>query len=222
MDIEGTTTSIEFVHKILFPYATKHLSAFVRRNLTEFTIAQELASVRKTVQDEENITLDEEGCIQKLLEWIESDRKHTALKTLQGYLWREGYETQQYRGHLYDDVLPAWKKWIAHGITLGIYSSGSVEAQKLLFGHSEAGDLTPYLSSYFDTKIGHKRESDSYRNIQKAIALPPKEILFLSDIEAELDAAKEAGFQAIQLLRPGNTPSPKHQKVFDFSEIDIV
>ena len=158
MDIEGTTTSIDFVHKTLFPYATIHLADFIRHNRDEEHVQLELNAVQKTVLEEEGITIDEEASVTKLLEWINMDRKHTALKALQGYLWKEGYETGQYKGHLYADVLPNWQKWKKDGLSLGIYSSGSVAAQKLLFGYSVEGDLTPYLSAYFDTKIGHKRE----------------------------------------------------------------
>lgn len=159
MDIEGTTTSISFVHEVLFPYASTHLEEFVRNRLTEPAIQAELAAVQQTVLEESGQTLTDEAAIAQLLQWIEEDRKHTALKTLQGYLWRLGYENGDYKGHLYPDVVPVWDKWRAASIGLGIYSSGSVEAQELLFGYSEYGDLTPYLSAYFDTKIGHKRET---------------------------------------------------------------
>ena len=221
MDIEGTTTSIDFVHQTLFPYASRHLEEFIRKNAQEAHVAAELNSVRQTVREEEGRQLDQQGCIQQLLAWIDADRKHTALKTLQGYLWKEGYETGQYRGHLYDDVLPAWRKWKSSGIDLGIYSSGSVEAQKLLFGYSEAGNLQSFLSAYFDTKIGHKREVDSYHNIRKALNIPADGILFLSDVEAELDAAGAAGYRTIQLLRPGIQPGVRHEKVREFGEIVV-
>ena len=219
MDIEGTTTSIAFVKEVLFPYASAHLPAFIKENSTQEQVKQELASVKSTVLEERGATLTDEEAIQQLLQWIKEDRKHTALKSLQGYLWKRGYEEGDYKGHIYEEVLPVLEKWYASGLQLGIYSSGSVEAQKLLFGYSEKGDLTPLLSAYFDTKIGHKREVSSYQNIQQALELPPRDILFLSDVEQELDAAKSAGFNTIQLVRPGTTPSTKHTTTQNFDEV---
>lgn len=221
MDIEGTTTSIDFVHQTLFPYATTHLSAFVKNHQNEAHISKELEAVKETVLEEANRSIDGGEAIQTLLQWIEADRKHTALKALQGYLWKAGYEQGEYKGHLYEDVLPNWQKWKAKGLELGIYSSGSVNAQKLLFGYSEKGDLTPYLSSYFDTKIGHKREAPSYQNIAKALNKQPQNILFLSDVGQELDAAKLTGMQTIQLVRPGTKPVENHSIVHSFDEIDL-
>jgi len=221
MDIEGTTTSISFVHEVLFPYASKHLEDFVRKNADDPKVKAELAAVKNTVKEEDGKELSEAEAIQQLLDWIKADRKHTALKNLQGYLWKKGYETGQYKGHIYDDVLPVMKKWQSEGKKMGIYSSGSVEAQKLLFGYSEKGDLTPYLSAYFDTNIGHKREEQSYRNIRQELNIPANELLFLSDVEEELDAAKAAGFQTIQLVRPGTPPSDKHQTVKNFNQINL-
>lgn len=221
MDIEGTTTSISFVHEVLFPYASTHLESFVRSNTKDSKVQGALADVKKTVREEAQKELSDEGAIEQLLQWIKEDRKHTALKALQGFLWKNGYETGEYQGHIYDDVVPVMEKWKAAGIQMGIYSSGSVGAQKLLFGFSEKGDLTPFLSAYFDTNVGHKREESSYRNIRKALDLPANEILFLSDVKEELDAAKKAGFQTIQLVRPGTDPCDNHLTVSDFYEIDL-
>ncbi len=222
MDIEGTTTSISFVHEVLFPYASKHLEDFIQKNLTDPKVRRELDSVKRTVLEEDQKQLTDQEAAGQLLNWIKADRKHTALKNLQGYLWKEGYETGRYKGHVYDDVLPALKVWTSHGIQLGIYSSGSVEAQKLLFGYSEKGDLTPYFSAYFDTNVGHKREEPSYRKIQQSLNWPAESILFLSDVEAELDAARSAGLQTIQLVRPGTQPSDRHTLVHSFDEIDLI
>jgi enolase-phosphatase E1 len=221
MDIEGTTTSISFVHEVLFPYASNHMERFVRENTSEPTVLAELASVKQTVMEERQQSLSDEQAIEQLLQWIKEDRKHTALKTLQGYLWKNGYEAGEYKGHIYDDVVPVMEKWQEAGIQMGIYSSGSVEAQKLLFGYSEKGDLTPFLSAYFDTKVGHKREASSYHNIQKQLDIPAGEILFLSDVKEELDAAKEAGFQTVQLVRPGTHPCQNHLTVSDFYQLEI-
>jgi enolase-phosphatase E1 len=220
MDIEGTTTSIAFVKEVLFPYASTHLPAFIKENRAEEQVKQELVAVKATVLEESGATLTDEEAIQQLLQWIEEDRKHTALKSLQGYLWKRGYEDGDYQGHIYDDVLPILQKWHTAGLQLGIYSSGSVAAQKLLFGYSDKGDLTPLLSVYFDTKIGHKREVQSYHNIQSSLGITAQAILFLSDVEQELDAAKSAGFHTIQLVRPGTAPSAKHTTTKDFNEVD--
>lgn len=221
MDVEGTTTSISFVHEVLFPYASKNMEAFVRDHSSSPHVLAELEAVKTTVLKEEGKVISIDEAIQQLLDWIEQDRKHTSLKTLQGFLWKNGYESGEYKGHIYEDVLPALQKWQAAGIQMGIYSSGSVEAQKLLFSHSEEGDLTPYLSAHFDTKTGHKKETHSYHSIQKQLDIPAEQILFLSDVEAELDAAKAAGFQTIQLVRPGTAAAQKHPVANDFSEIDL-
>ncbi len=221
MDIEGTTTSIDFVHKTLFPYASEHLAGFVRQHEDDARIKQELQVVKETIRQEQGIEADLETAIAELLNWIQQDRKHTALKALQGYLWKKGYETAQYKGHLYDDVLPSWRKWQTAGIDLGIYSSGSVAAQKLLFGYSEKGDVNSYLSAYFDTRVGHKREEVSYRNISKKLELVPKKVLFLSDVGEELDAAKAAGMRTIQLVRPGTQAVKNHRTAKDFFEVDF-
>lgn len=221
MDIEGTTTSIDFVHQTLFPYASQHLAGFVREHQNTPKVQVELESVKRTTLEEEGRNLDTEGSITQLLSWIQADRKHTALKALQGYLWKSGYETGQYQGHLYEDVIPNWKKWKTEGLALGIYSSGSVAAQKLLFGYSEAGDVTAYLSAYFDTKIGHKRKAGSYHNIAKQLQLASQEILFLSDVGQELDAAKSTGMKTIQLVRPGTQPVENHLTAPDFNAIEL-
>ena len=221
MDIEGTTTSIAFVHEVLFPFASQHLPQFILEHQEEDRILEALEDVKKTVLEETGKTINNKEAISQLIAWIKADRKHTALKTLQGYLWKSGYETKQYKGHIYDDVPKVLEQWHAAGKAMGIYSSGSVEAQQLLFSFSDKGDLTPYLSAYFDTKIGHKREVQSYQNIQQSLAVPPENILFLSDVGAELDAAQAAGFQTIQLVRPGTKPSLKHRTVADFEAINI-
>ncbi len=219
MDIEGTTTSIDFVHKTLFPYASAQLPAFIRLNHHRFEVQAELASVRETAKAELQKEIELEGCIELLLQWIKEDRKHTALKALQGYLWKDGYETGQFKGHVYEDVQPCWERWREKGIRLGIYSSGSVAAQKLLFKYSEKGDLTPYIEAYFDTTTGHKREADSYSKIAAHLQLNPSEILFLSDVKEELEAAQTAGFQVLQALRPGIVPANGMNGVRNFNEI---
>jgi enolase-phosphatase E1 len=220
-DIEGTTTSISFVHDVLFPYASANLPAWVRSHRSEPRVKAALAEVATTVQAEQGIATEEADQIEWLLRWIKEDRKHSALKAIQGYLWKDGYESGAYRSHVYPDVPVALERWRQKGLKMGVYSSGSVPAQRLLFGFSELGDLQPYFSDYFDTAVGHKREMNSYRNIQKALGLPANAILFLSDVPEELDAAKEAGMQCLQLLRPGIAASERHVGVKTFEEIAI-
>lgn len=221
-DIEGTTTSISFVHDVLFPYAKKHLPAWVRSHRSEGRVQNALEQVAATVLQEESIELDEAGQIEKLLFWIATDRKHPALKAIQGYLWKDGYENGSFKGHVYDDVPGALERWKSANLKMGIYSSGSVPAQRLLFGYSEAGDLQPFFSDYFDTAVGHKREKSSYDNIRKALGLKAEEILFLSDIPEELQAAQSAGMMVLHLLRAGTEPSSQFPGVANFDEIDAL
>lgn len=201
-DIEGTTTPIAFVHRVLFPYARERMADFV-------------ASGHATLADVP------EPKLQTLLGWMDRDEKVTALKTIQGILWDEGYRNGALTAQVYDDVPPALRRWARAGLRLFVYSSGSIPAQKLLFGHTGQGDLTPLFQAYFDTTTGPKREAASYGTIAKGIGLPAAEILFLSDIEAELDAASAAGLQTCQLLRAedGTTPATRHATAADFTEV---
>lgn len=221
-DIEGTTTSISFVHDVLFPVARNRMYDYLKLHVSEHE--KEIAILKSRVAEEEerdyeNISLAD--VVALLRSYIDEDRKDTSLKNIQGKIWKEEYQKGRVTGHLYDDVLPVLKSWKDSGLLLAVYSSGSVEAQKLLYSHSDAGDISSLFSAWFDTKVGGKRETPSYQKIATELALPAGEILFLSDIEAELDAAKEAGFQTIQLVREGTTPSDHHQKVASFSEIDL-
>lgn len=219
MDIEGTTTSIDFVHQTLFPYAAERLPEFIRTNQEDGEVKFCLDDVADTVEEEEGSRPDLEGCISALEKWMREDRKHTSLKQLQGLIWRNGYEQGHFTGHIYPDVPPAMRHWNEHGFEMGIYSSGSVEAQQLLFGYSSEGDLLDYLIDFFDTNFGHKREPASYQNISNALGLPAESVLFLSDVEAELDAAREAGMKTMQLVREGTEPSDKHPTASTFTEI---
>jgi enolase-phosphatase E1 len=221
-DIEGTTTSVSFVYETLFPYFSAHCADYIQKHLHEPNIRTQIEAVKETVWVEDKLQITDNQAIEKLLYWTKTDRKHTALKTLQGYLWRVGYENGEIKGHIYADVPPALAKWQQNAIQMGVYSSGSVEAQKLIFGFSNFGDLTPYFSDYFDTNIGHKREITAYQNIQQQLQIPAQNILFLSDVEAELDAAQSAGFRTIQLLRANTMASEKHPTVKSFLEIDLV
>lgn len=225
IDIEGTTTAIDFVHKTLFPYAKKHLANFLQQpQPTELQTAIEtaLTQVKETILAEATATDTSLGsCIKHLNYWIETDRKHPALKTIQGMIWRSGYENGDFKGHIYDDVLPALTRWHAQGIQLGIYSSGSVAAQKLLFGNLPQGNINYLFAHNFDTKVGHKQDATSYQNIATQLHIAPQNILFLSDVEAELHAANQAMMQTIQLVRQSTIPSKHFPTVADFSEIRL-
>ena len=188
LDIEGTTSSIAFVAETLFPYARKHLAAYVAAH------PEEVAPILAEVPGDP---------VETLFQWIDEDRKATPLKTLQGLIWAQGYADGELDGHVYPDTPEAMRRWKARGIDVHIYSSGSIAAQKLIFGHSVAGDLTPMLSGYFDTTTGPKREAESYRRIAAALDLSPEDILFLTDIQAEADAAREAGVAALIVDREG-------------------
>ena len=217
-DIEGTTTSISFVFDVLFPYARKHIAGFVRSNLDTPAVQRELDAINREVGQ----TLSTDQAIEQLLDWIDQDRKVTPLKSLQGMIWKQGYLDGQFTGHVYPDAAEYLRKWHDEGIKLYVYSSGSIAAQKLLFGHSDLGDLTPLFSGYFDTTIGMKRESSSYQRIANELALDAGQILFLSDTVEELDAAVDAGMRTAWLVRNHrHMTGPGHPPCHDFSEVPV-
>jgi len=218
-DIEGTTTSISFVADVLFPYFLEHIDE-VRNTINEPGVRMQIEAAKATVLEEDGRQINDDEAIGFLEYWCRSDRKHPALKALQGMVWEKGYKNGSLKGHVYPEVPAMLKAWKEQGYKIGIYSSGSVPAQKLLFGYSEAGDLRPIFSDYFDTVVGHKREIQSYKNIQLALGLPAEQIVFLSDIEQELDAARSAGMQTVKLLRPGNDPQSTHRTAADFEEVN--
>lgn len=217
-DIEGTTSSLSFVKDVLFPYARAKLPEFVRQHQDEPHIKQLLADTRK----EAGIELDTESSITQLIDWIDQDKKITPLKALQGLIWEAGYKQGDFKGHLYQDAIDNLKIWKNTDISLYVYSSGSILAQKLLFGHTDSGDLRPLFSGYFDTTIGGKKEANSYRKIAEEIGYPAHNILFLSDIIDELDAAKTAGFQTICLTRDHEPDvHAEHSQVGSFDDIKL-
>ena len=215
-DIEGTTSSLSFVKDVLFPYARKHIRSFVRLN--EKNLKEVLEDVRLEVGEPD---LDVEGVLDELVAWIDADKKITPLKTLQGLIWQNGYNDGELKGHIYDDAAEGLKRWKDEGYDLYVYSSGSIAAQKLLFGYTEKGDLTPLFSGYFDTTTGPKVEAQSYKKIASEIGYKADEILFLSDHIPELDAAKDAGFQVLLLDRDGQAGPCSHNRVSDFDAIDL-
>lgn len=218
-DIEGTTTSISFVADVLFPYARERIARFVIEHAQDPAVSAEIAAVRAEINDS-GASLEKVG--QVLVGWIDQDKKITPLKTLQGLIWRSGYEDGSLKGHLYPEVAARLQAWKAAGIQLNVYSSGSEAAQKLLFGYSEAGDLTPLFDHFFDTRIGGKREVASYRHICETLGLAAEEILFLSDIVQELDAAADAGLKTIALDRQCiGDGFGAHPFVHNFDQIDL-
>jgi enolase-phosphatase E1 len=233
-DIEGTTSSISFVKEVLFPYARRAMPDFVAARRDDPSartwlhgVAHELgASLEQT---------DDATLVATLQRWIDEDRKHTALKALEGMIWETGFRERHFTAHLYPDAAQALRGWHARGLPLFVYSSGSVAAQQLLFGHSDAGDLTPLFSGWFDTQVGGKREEASYRTIAARIAeiseirdRPAEHILFLSDVIEELDAARAAGLQTALLDRREDYPAPRtgeatggHARVESFAQLEL-
>lgn len=219
-DIEGTTTSLSFVKDTLFPYARKHLRDFVLSNLDHETVKAVINNVRELMQQSQAST---DQVIDQLICWIDEDKKITPLKTLQGLIWEDGYATQAYFGHVYEDAYKNLKHWHESGIKLYIFSSGSVYAQKLLFANTQYGDLKGLFSGYFDTTTGSKMDEQSYESIAQEIGLLAKYILFLSDIDAELDAARQAGMQTAWLVRDAAVDSSaSHAQLGNFNQISFV
>jgi enolase-phosphatase E1 len=217
-DIEGTTSSIAFVRDVLFPYAHKALPDFVARHGHDPEVRRWLDAAALDIGG----VVDDDCIVEILQQWIDEDRKHTALKALQGIIWKEGYARGDYTAHVYPDAPRKLREWHQAGLPLFVYSSGSVPAQKLFFAHTDAGDLTPLFSGYFDTEIGGKREPASYARILEAIGQQGPEVLFLSDVEAELDAAAARGLRTTLLVREGGLPDhTDHPVARDFDEVEL-
>jgi enolase-phosphatase E1 len=223
-DIEGTTSAISFVKDVLFPYADARLDAYVADHRAEPVVAH---AMRQAAAEAGEPDAGYPRILEILHAWIAEDRKATPLKTLQGLMWAEGYDAGELIGHVYPDVPPVLQAWDRAGIELYVYSSGSVTAQNVLFAHTFAGDLTPLFAGNFDTTIGAKREPASYAEIAAETGFAPGEMLFLSDIEEELDAARSAGMLTARLMRPADTPpgaTSTHPCYVDFTALaaDVV
>jgi enolase-phosphatase E1 len=224
LDIEGTTTPIAFVYDVLFPYARKEMADFLNRNLTSAEVRADLARLREEWEADlrQGLNSPPYDAVSYLHWLMESDRKSTPLKSLQGMVWEEGYRAGELKSRVFADVPRAFERWRGQSKQIYIFSSGSVLAQKLLFAHTEAGDLTEFISGYFDTNIGPKSEAESYRRIAGAVEMAPPEIVFVSDVTKELAAAREAGMQVVLSVRPDNHPQPDHasyQAITAFSEL---
>lgn len=210
LDIEGTTTPIAFVHEVLFTYAREHVREFLQNNVSSEYVLEDIAlltedHVADVMSGETPPELSDVESVADYVEWlIERDRKSTGLKSLQGKIWRQGYMDGSLRAQVYADVAPAFERWKIKKLSISIFSSGSVLAQKLLFAHTEAGDLTRFIDHYFDTNVGKKGDAESYRRIAESMRVKTEEVLFVSDVVAELEAAKEAGMKTLLSIRPGN------------------
>ncbi len=221
-DIEGTTSSISFVKDVLFPYARRELPRFVRERHDDPAVRHWLDLVAM----EQGGICSDEVIVETLQGWIDEDRKHTALKALQGMIWLDGYRNADFTAHIYADAATALPRWHADGHALAVYSSGSIAAQKLFFGNSDAGDLLFLFSAFFDTEVGHKRDAGSYRQIADKLEQVPGRIVFLSDVVEELDAARDAGMRTVLVDRHEDYPQPRlgdathgHERVESFADI---
>jgi enolase-phosphatase E1 len=208
-DIEGTTSALSFVKDVLFPYSRERLPGFVKARAGDPDIKAVLGEVESVAGS----TLDCDGAAALLVQWIDEDRKAGPLKALQGMIWEEGYRNGDFFGHVYEDAARKLREWQVAGVKLFVFSSGSVQAQKLLFAHTEYGDLTPLFSGYFDTRTGSKQDMESYREIARQANMEPGDILFLSDIDGELNAAASAGMATCRLIRDGQSAEPENHPI---------
>ena len=230
LDIEGTTTPISFVHEDLFNYARSHAREFLSHSFPSEDVQllreEHAEDVRKGNQPPpltEPGSANEIDSVATYVIWlIDRNSKATGLKSLQGKIWNEGYASGVLLSKVYSDVAPAFARWRDAGLSINIFSSGSVQAQQLLFRHSDHGNLTTFIDNYFDTTVGKKGEADSYRRIAETIGRPPEELLFVSDVTAELAAAREAGMKVVLSIRPGNQPqdsADQYPSIHSFDEL---
>lgn len=227
LDIEGTTTPVDFVYKILFPYARAHAAEYLAREWDGPACREVVALLR----DEHRLDVEPDyspatdftqaDAAAYVVSLMDQDRKSRGLKMLQGLVWKEGYRRGELRGQVYPDVQPALERWAAQGLRVCIYSSGSVLAQQLLFGSTNAGDLLPFLSGHFDTAVGPKTSVASYAHIVQALGVEASEVLFVSDVAAELDAASISGLHTVLCARPSVEPpaASDHPSIRTFDEI---
>ena len=227
LDVEGTTSSISFVYDVLFVHAKSRGGEFLAGRPADRRVMELAAAIMATAgatATAAEVTADPTRAALAAIELMNRDVKDTALKELQGMIWRSGFESGELVAHVFEDVPPALAAWADSGLDVRIYSSGSIEAQKLFFGHTAAGDLTPHLRGHYDTTTGPKREAASYTRIAADMGLPPRQILFVSDVGAELDAARTAGMATALAVRPGNRDAGgimEHESVASFAEIVV-
>lgn len=220
LDVEGTTSSISFVYDVLFAFAKQHVGEFLTRHAADPAVTALAAGILADAGA--TSPADTTRAALAAIDLMNRDVKSTPLKALQGLIWRSGFESGELVAHVFDDVPPALEQWSSSGLDVRIYSSGSIEAQKLFFGHTSAGDLTPHLRGHYDTTTGPKREAESYTKIAAAMGFEPRQILFVSDVGAELDAARKAGMATALAIRPGNREPGgllDHETLSSFAEI---
>ncbi|WP_029522249.1 acireductone synthase [Persephonella sp. KM09-Lau-8] len=220
IDIEGTVSPISFVKDVLFPYSEEKMEKFIKENKDK----PEIKNILQQVQEIEGKEMDIDEIIQTLKRWIKEDRKIAPLKDIQGFIWKEGFESGQIKAPLYEDAYRKMKEWKEKGYKLYIYSSGSVQAQKLFFSHTDKGNILNWFSGHFDTKIGNKKEAESYRKIAQEIGLKPEEILFLSDNPDEIKAAAQAGMKVYRLVRPQDAEyieNFEYPQIKSFDEVQL-
>jgi len=223
LDIEGTTTPIAFVHDVLFSYARDHVREFLLANANNEEVRADIALLRYEHAEDVSKDRNPPPLVVDYVEWlIALDRKSTGLKSLQGKIWLQGYQDGTLKSQVFADVAPAFERWRARGLSISIFSSGSVLAQKLLFAHTEAGDLSRFIDDYFDTNVGKKGEANSYRRIAEMMKLPATEIVFVSDVIEELDAAHEARMKVFLSLRPGNAPQDNDKQYPEIHSFDQI
>lgn len=229
LDIEGTTSSVSFVYDVMFPQVRRDLSAFLEKNWEDVNVQLASDQIAQDAGHESlelfcaAMSLEPRACIEaEVIRLMDDDVKATGLKQLQGLIWRHGFESGEMKAHVYPEVPACLQRWREAGMDLRIYSSGSVQAQLLFFGHTEVGDLLPLFSGHYDTTIGSKKEASSYERIAKDWSIDPSDILFVSDVVAELDAAKASGFQTTLCERPGNAIADEehgHETIKSFDEL---
>jgi len=222
LDVEGTTSSIAFVHETLFGFARDHMPEFLAGHGEEPRVAELVACI---VAEADRLAVESDGpgdAAAAAAELMASDAKFGPLKELQGMVWRQGFESGELVAHLFDDVPPALARWRDAGLDVRIFSSGSVEAQRLFFAHTAVGDLSGLLRGHYDTTTGAKRDPESYRRIAADYGCEPRKILFVSDVVDELDAARAAGMATALAVRPGNPPAEAattHEPIHSFDDI---
>jgi len=220
LDIEGTTTPVDFVYQTLFPYASRKLESFLREHSQDPEIHSLIQDLRAQHDLDERNGLEPPGWLDNTEarlrssvsygQWlIARDSKCTPLKSLQGKIWQQGFASRELRGEVFPDVPIAFERWRRQKRTICIYSSGSVLAQQLLFRSTSSGDLTSYISAFFDTRVGAKIEGESYKKIAASFSYAPNQFLFISDAVKEIEAARSAGMQAILCERDARASSPR-------------
>jgi enolase-phosphatase E1 len=216
VDTAGTTTDLNFIKDTLFAYSVKALPDFLKENESNVLVDNCICDV-KDIALEPDADLDR--VVEILQQWVEEDRKATPLKTLQGLIWKQGYARGEFTGHIFPDFIEAIERIKQNNMRIYSFSSGSAEAQKLLFSHSDAGDLTPHFDGHFDTRTGNKLFKQAYCNIINTISLAPKQVLFISDVVEELKAAEEAGMRTMQMVRSQDQRTGSHKQIASFEEL---